>query len=110
MNDCYWGGDDDRFYYECDTGRIIGEIRLNSDLVYEASYIDAWHNPNLGRYIDADRARKVVENVRKTEEERWERMRKAWNSSPKVSDEDLLADLGQSPVRTAKKTWWKIWE
>lgn len=101
MNDCYWGGDDDRFYYECDTGRIIGEIRLNSDLVYEASYIDAWNNPNLGRYIDADRARKVVENVRKKEEEKWERMRKAWNA-PSVEE--------VCPVETPKKTWWKIWE
>lgn len=110
MNDCYWGGDWDQYYYECDTGRIIGEIKVLASQSYEAYYVNAWGGPRLGKYIDSDRARKAVGNAHKKEEERWERMRKAWNSLPKVSDEDLLADLGQVPLRTPKKTWWKIWE
>ena len=101
MNDCYWGGVEDQYYYEVDSGRIVGEIKLDSDLVYEAFYFDAWNNPNLGRYIDDARARKVVETARQREVEKWDRLRTAWNA-PSVEE--------VCPVQTPKKTWWKIWE
>ena len=102
MNDCYWGGEVDQFYYECDTGRIIGEIKRHGlGGTYEALYFDSWNNPNMGRYIDEDRARKAVERCRKQDVEVWERRREAWKNHPEVEE---------TPIETPRKTWWKIWE
>lgn len=103
MNDCYWGGDDNQYYYECDTGRVIGEVIRTGPLngPREAFYFDAWSNPKLGRFIDNDRARKAVENARKKDVEVWERRRAAWNAPAPVEEE---------PVETPRKSWWKVWE
>lgn len=101
MNDCYWSDSEGLYYYECDTGRVIGEIIPNSDGVYLAFYYDAWNNSNLGRYIDAVRARRAVECSRKLDAEKWERLRAAWNAPTLVEEE---------PVIEPMKSWWKIWE
>ena len=100
MNDCYWGGPEDRYYYEVDSGRIIGQIIANSDQIYKAFYFDAWNNPGLGDYIDDDRARKAVERCRKQDVEVWEKRRAVWNA-PVVEE---------TPVQEPMKSWWKIWE
>ena len=101
MNDCYWGGDNGQFYYECDTGRIVGEVKTSAiSGTCDAYYFDSWSNPSLGKYIDDDRARKAVERCRQKDVEVWERRRAAWNA-PAVEE---------TPVENPKKTWWKIWE
>lgn len=100
MNDCYWGGQEDQYYYEVDSGKILGQIIPNSDLIYKAFYFDAWKDSRLGDYIDATRARKAVELARKQDVEKWDRMRDAWRSQ-RVEEE---------PVIEPMKTWWKIWE
>lgn len=107
MNDCYWGGDNGQLYYECDTGRIVGELKTSSiSGTSEAYYLDSWNKPQLGKYIDEDRARKAVEFARKQDVEKWERMRKAWNTKPTFNE---IPDW-EEPVAVHKKTWWKIWE
>lgn len=104
MTDCYWGGTEDQYYYEVDSGRIIGQVIPNSDYVYKAFYFDAWNNSGLGDFIDGTRARKAVENAHKIETEKWKRKRAAWNSVPPAPPEP-------PPARKISfGTWWKIWE
>ena len=101
MNDCYWGGVDDNFYYDCESGWIIGEIRQLEDGTWESTYIDWWSGPKVGRFIDAARARKSIERMRKHDVEHWKRQQEAWNAP---------ATFEEEPVETSRKSWWKIWE
>lgn len=99
MNDCYWGGEEDQYYYEVDTGRIIGRIEKNVSGNYDAYYTDQFANPFCGEYIDSFRARKVVEQARERTNEFWRRNREA-NAVKPVYEK----------VEEPKKTWWKFWE
>lgn len=107
MTDCYWGGTEDQYYYEVDSGRIIGQIIPNSDGIYKAFYFDAWNNSGLGDFIDSARARKAVENARAQTIKKWERQRAAWNSIDSIP----LSPPEPPPGRKINYgTWWKIWE
>lgn len=99
MNDCYWGGENDQFYYECDTGRIVGEIKQLPNKTWSGLFHDAFMGPNCGNYIDDIRCRKAVESAHRRSVEEWERKREAWRNGPTVV-------YAEEP----KKSWWKFWK
>lgn len=98
MNDCYWGGVNDQFYYEVDSGRIVGEIQQLPNKTWNGLFYGAFMSPDCGNYIDDTRCRKAVEIVNRRAQEAWKRKQEAWKNQPTVVYEE------------PQKTWWKIWE
>lgn len=60
----YWGGQSDRFFYERESGRIVGDIVELTDGTWSACYYDNGMKM-IGTYIDDARARKAVEKALK---------------------------------------------
>lgn len=100
MNEGYaWGGPDDSYYYKIDTGEVIGGIRRTKEGIYEAG-LD-WRRK--WTYIDADTARKAVEETQRIEIKRFEFMiKKTPEEVSKLLEEPV-------PVKNTKK-FWEIWK
>lgn len=91
----YWGGQDDRFFYERESGRIIGDVEQLTDGTWSACYYDNGMKL-IGTFIDDARARKAVE--------------KALENHMRWCDFMNRCHQVKTTVEEPKYKWWQVWK
>lgn len=93
----YWGGQDDRFFYARETGRIVGDVEQLTDGTWSACYYDNAMKL-IGTFIDDARARKAVEKALENHI-RW----------CDFMDQSLQVKVVVDEAEPQRK-WWQVWK